>query len=43
MTTFSAHFSRKHSPAEIHFEIYDKEPLAILWAIKGWFPLLKGS
>jgi hypothetical protein len=38
-----AYFSRKHSPAEINYEIYDKELLAIVQAFKEWHPLLKGS
>jgi hypothetical protein len=28
------YFSRKHSPAKINHEIYDKEPLAIVQAFK---------
>jgi hypothetical protein len=38
-----AFFSRKHSPAEINYEIYDKEPLVIVQAFKEWYPLLKSS
>jgi hypothetical protein len=38
-----AHLSRKHFPAEINYEIYDKEFLAIVWAFKEWRPLLEGS
>jgi ABC-type uncharacterized transport system auxiliary subunit len=38
-----AHFSRKHSPAEINYEIYDKELLTIVRAFKEWHPLLEGS
>jgi hypothetical protein len=37
------YFSRKHSPAEINYEIYDKELLAIIQAFKEWRPLLEGS
>jgi hypothetical protein len=29
-----AYFSKKHSPAEINYEIYDKELLAIVWAFE---------
>jgi hypothetical protein len=38
-----AYFSRKHSPAEINYEIYDKELLAIIQVLKKWRPLLEGS
>jgi hypothetical protein len=38
-----AYFSRKHSLAEIHYEIFNKELLAIIRAFKEWCPLLKGS
>jgi hypothetical protein len=37
------YFSSKHSPAEINYEIYDKELLEIVWAFKEWRPLLEGS
>jgi hypothetical protein len=39
----AAYFSRKHSPAEINYEIYDKKPPAIVRAFKEWCPLLEGS
>jgi hypothetical protein len=37
------YFSRKHSPAEINYEIYDEELLVITCAIKEWRLLLEGS
>jgi hypothetical protein len=37
------YFSRKHSPAEINYEIHDKELLTIVQTIKEWRPLLEGS
>lgn len=38
-----AFFSKKHSPAECNYEIYDKELLAIIKALKEWRPLLEGA
>ena len=38
-----AYFSKKHSPAECNYEIYDKELMAIVCAFKEWRPELKGS
>jgi transposase InsO family protein/predicted aspartyl protease len=38
-----AFFSKKHSPAECNYEIYDKELLAIIHAFKEWRPLLEGA
>jgi hypothetical protein len=38
-----AYFSRKHSPAKINYEIYDKELLAIVQAFKAWCTLLEVS
>jgi hypothetical protein len=38
-----AYFSRKHSLAEINYDIYDKELLAIVQAFKEWRSLLEGS
>jgi hypothetical protein len=38
-----AYFSKKHSPAKINYEIYNKELLAIVQAFKEWCPLLEGS
>jgi hypothetical protein len=37
-----AYFSRQYSPAEIHYEIYEKELLVIVQAFKEWYPLLEG-
>jgi len=31
-----AFFSKKHSPAECNYEIYDKELMAIAWAFEEW-------
>ena len=36
-----AFFSRKHSPQEINYEIYDKKLLAIIKAFEEWQPMLK--
>jgi hypothetical protein len=38
-----AYFSRKNSPAQINYEIYDKKFLASIWAMKEWSPLLEVS
>jgi hypothetical protein len=38
-----AFFSRKHSPAECNYEIYDMELLAIIRAFEEWRPELEGS
>ena len=38
-----AYFSKKHSPAECNYEIYDKELMAIIRTFKEWRPELKGS
>jgi len=38
-----AFYSKKHSPAECNYEIYDKELLAIIGAFKEWRPHLEGS
>ncbi|KAI0992569.1 hypothetical protein K3495_g15616, partial [Podosphaera aphanis] len=38
-----AFFSRKMSPAEANYEIYDKELLAIVQAFEEWRPELEGS
>lgn len=37
-----AYFSRKHTPAECNYEIYDKELLAIVKAFEEWRPELEG-
>jgi hypothetical protein len=36
-----AYFSKKHSPAECNYEIYDKELMAIVQAFKEWCPELQ--
>ena len=38
-----AFHSRKMSPAELNYDIYDKELLAIVDAFKSWRPYLEGS
>lgn len=38
-----AFFSKKHSPPECNYEIYDKELLAIVRAFEEWRPYLEGS
>ena len=38
-----AFYSKKHSPVECGYPIYDKELLAIVMAFKHWRPLLEGS
>ena len=38
-----AFFSRKHSPQEINYEIYDKELLAIIKSFEEWRPMLEGA
>jgi len=37
-----AFYSKKHSPAECNYEIYDKELLAIVRAFEEWRPHLEG-
>jgi hypothetical protein len=37
-----AFFSKKHSPAEYNYEIYDKELMAIVRAFEEWRPELEG-
>jgi hypothetical protein len=36
-----AYFSKKHSPAECNYEIYDKELIAIIRAFEKWYPELQ--
>jgi len=36
-------FSKKHSPAECNYEIYDKELMAIVKAFEEWQPELEGA
>jgi hypothetical protein len=31
-----AFFSKKNSPIECNYEIYDKEMLAIIWCLEAW-------
>lgn len=38
-----AFFSKKHTPAECNYEIYDKELLAIIKCFEEWRPELEGS
>lgn len=38
-----AYFSKKHSPAECNYEIYDKELLAIIRCFEEWRPELEGA
>jgi len=38
-----AYFSKRHSPAESNYEIYDKELMAIVRAFEEWRPELEGS
>ena len=38
-----AYFSKKHSPAECNYEIYDKKLMIIIHAFKEWCPELEGS
>lgn len=38
-----AFFSKKHSPAECNYEIYDKELLAIIRSFEEWRPDLEGA
>jgi len=38
-----AFYSKKHSPAECNYEIYDKELLAIVRAFEKWRPHLEGA
>lgn len=38
-----AYFSKKHSPAECNYEIYNKELMAIIQCFEAWRPELEGS
>jgi hypothetical protein len=38
-----AFFSKKHTPAECNYEIYDKELMAIVRAFEEWRPELEGA
>ncbi|KAH0605316.1 uncharacterized protein H6S33_004538 [Morchella sextelata] len=37
------YFSKKHSPAECNYEIYEKELLAIIRSFEEWRPQLEGA
>jgi hypothetical protein len=36
-----AYFSKKHSPTECNYEMYDKELMAIIQAFEEWLPELQ--
>jgi ribonuclease HI len=38
-----AYYSKKHSPAECNYEIYDKELMAIIKALEEWRPECEGA
>jgi hypothetical protein len=38
-----AFFSKKHTPAECNYEIYDKELMAIVCTFEEWRPKLEGT
>lgn len=38
-----AYFSKKYTPAECNYEIYDKERMAIIRCFEAWRPELEGS
>ena len=38
-----AYFSKKLSPAECNYEIYEKELMVIVRAFEEWWPKLEGS
>lgn len=38
-----AYFSKKYSPAECNYEIYDKELMAIIRAFEEWRPHLESA
>ena len=38
-----AYFSKKHSPAECNYEIYDKELIAIIRCFEEWRPELEST
>ena len=38
-----AYFSKKHTPTECNYEIYDKELMAIVRCLEEWQPELEGS
>ena len=38
-----AYYSKKHSPAACNYDIYDKEPMAIIMALEEWRPECEGA
>jgi hypothetical protein len=38
-----AFFSKKHSPAECNYDIYDKELMAFIKALEEWRPECEGA
>jgi len=38
-----AYYSKKHSPAECNYNIYDKELMAIIKALEEWRPECEGD
>jgi hypothetical protein len=38
-----AFFSKKHSPAECNYEIYNNKLMAVVWAFEEWRPELEGA
>jgi len=38
-----AYFSKKHSPAECNYDIYDKELMSIIQALEEWKPECEGA
>jgi hypothetical protein len=38
-----AYYSKKHSPAECNYDIYDKELMAIIKPLEEWRPECKGA
>jgi len=36
-------YSKKHSPAECNYDIYDKELMAIIKALEEWRPECEGA
>jgi hypothetical protein len=38
-----AYFSKKHSPAECNYDIYDMELMAIIKALEEWRPECEGA
>jgi len=38
-----AYFSRKHSPAECNYDLYNKKPMAIVKVLEEWRPECEGA